>query len=136
MTESLRIRYKSKTTLFYIFSGVLMLILSFLGMYLSETNELSGAFIGIGLLHLLQGVYYLKAPYLKVENGLLSKHELLVYKQKLDEIIGIKKFTDEYTFKTAEKEIILNHNMMHKEDKEKFFDFVKKLQDEVEKRKG
>lgn len=131
MEKKMRFNYSNKQKKTYLILGAVTLLLSSINIFLEDNYEFLSSLTGLGVLYFLMGIYYWKAPYLKIENGIISKHEVLVFKRNLDEIKKVKRFTDEFTFKTEDKELTVNYNLMSTEDQKRFFEFVERFQEKL-----
>lgn len=65
-------------------------------------------FLLVGLLHLASGFFQIKVPYIKEENGILTRAGLFPKTIRLSEVEKIRKFAGDYTLFSAQKKLKIN----------------------------
>ena len=86
----------------------------------------------LGLLHLISGFYQLRNPYLKVENGILTRVGLLPKTIKLSEVEKTRKFAGDYTLFSKGKKLKINSELVNSHQKTELTNFILSLNIPVE----
>ncbi|MHA6280331.1 hypothetical protein ACXYMT_09125 [Salinimicrobium sp. CAU 1759] len=132
------VNYKRKYLLSDLIIGSLYLLAGVAG-FIFQSNPfslISNTFFSFAGFFLLGSYFYKQRyQYLKFEEGVLTCH---IYGSKnisvmLQEITGIKKFTDEITFLTPHKKLKVSTKLIDKEDLPAFKEFLAALDLEPEK---
>ncbi|WP_029035964.1 hypothetical protein [Salinimicrobium xinjiangense] len=101
-----------------------------LGIYFAVTepdNIFRYGFIVVGLLHLISGIYQLKMPYLKFDNGSLIRGGLISKSVSLSEVEKIRKFAGDYTLFTSDKKLKINSELVNKSQREELNKYLRSL---------
>ena len=99
--EKIKIRYKKRIQRWFFYFGLAWIIIGIAMFYFSGQVWSSYFYLGLGLFILIIYLYYAKKQYLTIENGILTKNNMLLSKSiPLDEIKEIKYFGGDYTLVT------------------------------------
>ena len=101
-----------------------------LGIYFAVSepdNILRYGFIIVGLLHLITGIYQLKVPYLKFDNGSLIRGGLISKTISLSEVERIRKFAGDFTLYTSDKKLKINSELVSKFQRGELSVFLRSL---------
>ncbi|WP_324719267.1 hypothetical protein [Salinimicrobium sp. HB62] len=90
-------------------------------------NFLRYGFIVVGLLHLITGIYQLKVPYLKFNNGSLIRGGLISKSISLSEVERIRKFAGDYTLYASDKKLKINSELVCKTQRKELNEFLSSL---------
>lgn len=127
----MKIRFKKKKILKNLLLGAFMVLLGSLGFLLDDDSAdwPDFGFMAIGILYIAHYIYDIKRQYLIIENGSIRKNRLYGSGKpiKLDEIIWIKKFSDEYKLETEHKVLQINTELIQKDSLNKLNDTLAQL---------
>lgn len=123
------IKFKKKKLYINLALGVFWVILGTLSIWKSdEIRWTRYLYIIIGLLYLGMAAWNYKYHYLTITDSYIKTNSLFAKKILLQDLTLIKKFTDEYTLKTANKNLGINTSLMEKESKIAFETFIKTIE--------
>lgn len=131
MEVNQRFNYNKKYVRGNLIIGVSAVLIGFVVHLFFSKNGFDDGLMIVGVSHFVQGIYYWKSPYVKIKDGVISKHEFIIKKRQLNEVVSIRKFADEYILKTSDKELIVNHHMMDKKDQDLFVNWIKGFQEQL-----
>ena len=108
----MKIRYKKKRLNYYLIFGILWLILGTASVTFESGTIFNYGYLLMGFLYL--GTYFFEnnKQYLTIENGVISKNQLIPKKINLDEIKQIKKFAGDYILKGNSTELRINTELI------------------------
>ncbi|NJW51301.1 hypothetical protein [Salinimicrobium oceani] len=108
------IRYSKKAFRRDLILGSVFLIFGIFFIAEEPDNVIRYGFLVVSLLHLISGLYQLKMPYLKLENGKITKGGLISKSIPLSEVVRIRKFAGDYTLYTSDKKLKINSELVNK----------------------
>ena len=85
-----------------------------------------------GILYLASVLYKKRNPYLKIENGLLKKSDVIPKQIRLSEVVRIKEFAGDYTLFTPEKKLKIHSYWISQSSKKEFKNFLDSLNLQIE----
>lgn len=97
--------------------GILSIVLGIAFIWTEPNRAFEYAFLFVGLLHLASGIYQLKIPYLQVKNGMLKRAGLSPRSIPLSEVVGIRKFAEDYILFSSEKKLKIKSALISKHHK-------------------
>lgn len=108
----MKIRYKRKRLKYYLIFGIAWLVFGIAAVTFNPDTIFNIGFLILGILYL--GTYFFEnsKQYLTIENGSISKNQLIPKKINLNDIKLIKKFAGDYTLKTDSTEMRINTNLI------------------------
>lgn len=99
------IRYNIKRLKYNLYFGFFWVILGTIAIILDSANIFYYIYLLIGIILLGAYVYEDKNQYLTIEDGVLTKNNLIPQRIKLEEIDEIKKFAGSYRLKSSSTEM-------------------------------
>ena len=112
--------------------GLVFLILGILFVQQEPGNIFKYGFILVSILHLTSGFYRLRIPYLKVENGIITKSRLFSRTIPLDDIERIKIFAGDYILYTSETKLTINSQQVSKLQLAELDELLRSLKKSIE----
>src|SRR5690606_37323439 len=108
----MKIQYKKKRLKYYSIFGIIWLILGIAAVTFESGTIFNYGYLLMGFLYL--GTYFFEKnkQYLTIENGVISKNQLIPKKINLNEIKQIKKFAGEYILKTDSTDLRVNTELI------------------------
>ncbi|MBU3821081.1 hypothetical protein KO566_03335 [Flavobacteriaceae bacterium XHP0103] len=108
----MKVRYKKKRLNYYLIFGILWLILGAASVTFESGTVFNYGYLLMGFLYL--GTYFFEnnKQYLTIENGVISKNQLIPKKINLNEIKQIKKFAGDYILKADSTELRINTELI------------------------
>ena len=108
----MKIRFKQKRLNHYLIFGILWLVLGTIAVIFNLDDVSSYGYLMMGILYF--GTYFFEnnKQYLTIENGIISKNQLIPKKINLNEIKRIKKFARNYVLKTGSIELTINTELI------------------------
>lgn len=113
--------------------GLVFIILGILFVKQEPGNILKYGFVLVGVLHLTSGFYRLRTPYLKVENGNITKSGLFSRTFSLIDVERIKIFAGDYILYTSETKLKINSQQVNKVQLAELDKFLRSLNKSIEK---
>ncbi len=123
----MKIRFKKKRLKYNLILGTFWLILGVSGVIFDVTNFFVYGYLLVGILQLGTYFYENKNQYLTIENGVISKNNLIAKKINLNEIVGIKKFAGDYILKTNSSELRINTEFIDENSLKELNTFLENL---------
>ncbi len=103
------IRYKNRFQKYFIFFGIAWLSVGGTMIILKEGSWISYLYVLFGVVHLLFYFYYNSKQYLTIQNGIITKNDMLLSKSiPLKDIKKIKYFAGDYTLFTDNQQLTIN----------------------------
>ncbi len=121
------IRFKRKRLKYNLILGILWLVLGISGVILDTTNFFVYGYLLVGILQLGTYFYENKNQYLTIENGVISKNNLIAKKINLNDIVGFKKFAGDYILKTDSSELKINTEFIDENSLKELNTFLESL---------
>lgn len=115
--------------------GLLGLLFGVFGIFYvwsEPRNFLKYYMIIFGLFWAASAIYKWKRPYFQIKEGELVRSDFKVKKIKLSEVIRIKKFAGEFTLFTNKDKLKIHSELLNKDDRKKFEEFLDSLAPMVE----
>lgn len=122
--------HKKSRIYFFLMLGLIWVSLAILNFSLGNPNEwVAYVYLLCSIIYLAQFFYTKTYPYVTIENGSIRKNvmfrnEKLIY---IKEILSIKRFAGDYTFKTATDEIIIHTQAIDKNSLAQLDSFLEEL---------
>ena len=126
-TMDIQLRYNIKNQRYYIIAGALFILLFVIELIV--TKDISYFNIALALTYLVPYIYHRKVPFLTIQNGVLKQHWWFGKSINAKEITAIKYFAGEYIFRSAQKEIRIDTNIIDPRDQPLLTDFLRTHQD-------
>jgi len=123
----MKIRFTKKQFNYYLVFGILWLILGISLLTLESGNFFRFGYVTIGLLYLGGYIFMKNRQYLTIEDGVITKNNLIPKKINLVEITKIKKFAGDYILKTSKSELTINTQLIDKKSLEDLDTVLEKL---------
>ena len=111
----MKIRYTKRRLRSYLIFGVIWLILGISAIAINPENIFGYGYWVIGALCFGAYLFESKQQYLTIENGIVSKNQLLPQKINLNEVKQVKKFAGDYILKTDSAELRIHTKRIEKE---------------------
>ena len=108
----MKIRFTKKRLKHYLIFGILWLVLGTTAVIFNSDNIFNYGYLIIGILYLVTYLFENNKQYLTIENGIISKNQLIPKKINLNEIKRIKKFAGDYILKTDNTEFRINTELI------------------------
>ena len=103
------IRYKNRFQKYFIYFGIVWLSVGGTMIILKEGSWISYLYVLVGAVHLLFYFYYNSKQYLTIQNGMITKNDMLLSKSiPLKDIKKIKYFAGDYTLFTDNQQLTIN----------------------------
>lgn len=111
----MKIRYLKKRLKYNLIFGILWSILGTIAFVFDTSSLLNFGYLAFGLIYL--GTYFFEQnkQYLTIENGIITKNQIIPRQIKLDEIIHIKKLAGDYVLKTEQNELRITIDFIEKD---------------------
>lgn len=108
----MNIPFKKKRLKTYLILGTIWLIFGFIAVIYFSDNIFNYGYLIIGMLYF--GIYLFEhnKQYLTIENGTISKNQLISKKINLKDIKSIKLFAGDYKLKTDTDELIIDKRLI------------------------
>tara|TARA_Y100000385_G_C13098960_1_gene643197 strand:+ start:1473 stop:1859 length:387 start_codon:yes stop_codon:yes gene_type:complete len=110
----MKIRFTKKRLKHYLIFGIVWLALGTTAVIFNSDNVFNYGYLIIGILYFGTYLFENNKQYLTIENGIISKNQLIPKKIKLNEIKRIKKFAGDYILKTDSTELRINTELIEK----------------------
>ncbi|WP_100615521.1 hypothetical protein [Confluentibacter citreus] len=110
----MKIRYIKKRLKYNLIFGILWLVLGTASVIFESGTIFNYGYLVMGVLYLGTFFFENNKQYLTIENGVLSKNELIPKKINLNDISHIKKFAGDYILKTDVTELRINTQLIDK----------------------
>ncbi|MFD0837375.1 hypothetical protein ACFQ0I_16470 [Mariniflexile aquimaris] len=110
----MKIRFTKKRLKYYLIFGILWLVLGTTAIIFDSNNIFNYGYLIMGILFLGTYLFENNKQYLTIENGVISKNNLIPKKINLNEIKRINKFAGDYILKTDSSELKINTEFIEK----------------------
>ena len=104
----MKIRFTKKRLKHSLIFGIVWLALGTTAVIFNSENVFNYGYLIIGFLYFGTYLFENNKQYLTIENGIISKNQLIPKKINLNEINRIKKFAGDYILKTDSTELRIN----------------------------
>ena len=108
----MKIRFTKKRLKHYLIFGILWLVLGTTAVIFNSDNIFNYGYLIIGILYFVTYLFENNKQYLTIENGIITKNQLIPKKINLNEIMRIKKFAGDYVLKTDSTEFRINTELI------------------------
>jgi hypothetical protein len=110
----MKIRFTNKRLRYNLIFGILYVALGVVAIIFDSNNFFNYLWTVLGTIHIGTYLFENKKQYLTIENGIISKNQLIPKKINLNEIKRIKKFAGDYILKTDSTELRINTELIEK----------------------
>lgn len=111
----MKIRFKKKHLKTSLIFGLLWLSLGIVALFFSSGTILKYGYLAMGVLYIALCLFHYKKQYLSIENGTITKHDLISQKMNLNEIKHVKKFAGDYILKSDTAELTINTEVIEED---------------------
>ncbi|TXD80628.1 hypothetical protein ESY86_20355 [Subsaximicrobium wynnwilliamsii] len=108
----MKIRYKKKRLNYYLIFGVLWTVLGSLSIISHSNIILNYGSLILGVLFFGKYYFMTNRQYLTIENGIISKNQLIPKKINLNEVKVIKKLSGDYILQTDSAELEIDTELI------------------------
>lgn len=122
------VKYRRKRIWKELLLGTLFFILGIYFAVSEPENTFRYGFILVGLLHLISGIYQLNVPYLRFDNGKVTRSGLISRSISLSEVARIRKFAGDFSLYTAEKKLKINSELVSKDQMKELDELMRSLE--------
>ena len=110
----MKIRFTKKRLKHSLIFGIVWLALGTTAVIFNSDNVFNYGYLIIGFLYFGTYLFENNKQYLTIENGIISKNQLIPKKINLNKINRIKKFAGDYILKTDSTELRINTELIEK----------------------
>ena len=110
----MKIRFTKKRLKHYLIFGIVWLVFGTIAVIFNSDNVFNYGYLIIGILYFGTYLFENNKQYLTIENGIISKNQLIPKKINLNEITRIKKFAGDFILKTDSTELRINTELIEK----------------------
>lgn len=131
MEKNLIFNYSVKQIRFYIAIGVITILIGIGIWKFFPASKFADGFVVMGLVYLVQGVYYKSKPYVIICDGIICKNEFIVKRKPLQSFKSVLKRDEEYSFIDNQGQFKVNAQLLSKNDQQRFHEFAKEFKSSI-----